>query len=121
MTQLSEYDRGYKIHKLALLNNRSHSGSSLSEDQKRILIKSKRIVLIFSEKFLKYEWSNKTFREFMKRVYLTDKDTVLVAVNLGGMKNEKINVIFKELSIRNVKTTDNIQVYTYNAHQYVSI
>ena len=116
MTQLSEFDRGYKIHKLNL-NNQSNIGKSLSEEQKRILCKSKRIVLMFSEKFTKDEWSDKQFRDFIKKIYLTDRSCILVPVNLGSMTSERIKVMFTELTSRNIKTNDINQLYAYKSRK----
>jgi len=116
MTQLSEFDRGYKIHKLNL-NNQSNIGKSLSEEQKRILCKSKRIVLMFSEKFTKDEWSDKQFRDFVKKIYLTDRSCILVPVNLGSMTSERIKVMFTELTSRNIKTNDINQLYAYKSRK----
>jgi len=121
MTQLSQYDRGFKIHKLKLgTSSRAHQSLitySLGEEQKRILTKSKRIILMLSEKFLKNEWSNRNFREFIKRVYLTEKETILVFINLGSMSNEKTEVLIKEIKNRNVKTSDNTPVYIHEHHE----
>ncbi len=70
-----------------------------------------------SESFLKNEWSNKSFREYIKRIYLTDRDTVLVFVNLASVTNEKMSVLIKEMKHRNVKTNDSAQVYAYESHE----
>ena len=119
MTQLSQFDRGYKIHKLGMLSHRQSNHYVISEDQKRIIARSKRIVLMFSEKFLKYEWTNKTFGEYVKRIYVTDENCVIVAVNLGSMTNEKMKLIVQELSNRNIKTNDINQIYSYQEQRYV--
>ena len=115
MTQLSEFDRGYKIHKLSL-HGHSCMGPTLSDEQKQILCKSKRIVMMFSEKFTKNEWSDKQFREFMKKIYSMD-NCVLVAINLGSMTDDKIKTMFKELTTRNIKTNDINQIYAYKTRQ----
>lgn len=73
---------------------------------------------MFSDKFLKNEWSNKSFRDYIKRVYITDDDCVIVAVNLGSMTNEKMKLVVQELSNRNIKTNDNNQIYSYQEQRF---
>ena len=96
MPSLSSYDRGYKIHKLSLYHR---SQSPLSEENQGILLLSKRIILMFSEKFIREEWNNKNFRELSGNIYRCDKFCLILAICLGEISNEKITKVIKELSL----------------------
>ena len=89
MTQLSQYDRGYKIHKLNL--------PSFTEEHAKILRKSKRIVLMCSEAFLRQEWSSKKFCHLIKEIYFQDASCILVAVDLRPLMDHALENALGEL------------------------
>lgn len=101
MTQFSVYDPGYKIHKLNLYQRLNFH---LSETSKRVLNSSKRIVLIFSEKFLNNEWNNKTFHDYIKQIASTDKACIIVPINLGELSEPRMNSILNEFNARKIDT-----------------
>ena len=53
---MSQFENNYRIHKLSLYNR---SSDKISRENEKVLRSSKRIILIFSRKFLKEEWSNR--------------------------------------------------------------
>ena len=100
MPRLAKFNRGYKTHKLCMfrsMGERSVAAVALSDESKRILALSKRVVLMFSDSFLKYEWSNKSFRECVQRIYKQDKYGVIVAVNLGRLSTRKLQIAVDSL------------------------
>jgi hypothetical protein len=97
MPQLTEFDRGYKIHKLMLYQRLNFH---LSETCKRVLTSSKRVLLVFSEKFLNEEWNNKIFHEFIKHLYQTDLKCIIIIVNLSNINEYKSKLALNELKIK---------------------
>jgi len=98
MPQLTEFDRGYKIHKLMLYQRLNFH---LSETCKRVLTSSKRVLLVFSEKFLNEEWNNKIFHEFIKHnLYETDLNCIIIIVNLSNINEYKSKLALNELKLK---------------------
>lgn len=96
LPQLSQYDRGYKIHKLSLYHRLNFH---LSETTKRVLNSSKRIVLIFSEKFFNHEWNNRIFHEYIRKIHENDSLCIVVIINLGSISEEKMNSVLNEFKL----------------------
>lgn len=83
----SEYDRGYRIHKIKIDPN-----SQFVKDQVEILKKSRRIVILFSEKFLAEEWKNNhSFKETLKELCQTDSNLILVPVFVDMFTKEEVD------------------------------
>jgi hypothetical protein len=83
----SDYDRGYKIHKTKIDPN-----SQLAKDQAEILKRSRRIVILFSEKFLAEEWKNNiSFKESLKELCHTDSNLILVPVFIDMFTKEEVD------------------------------
>lgn len=97
MSKFSEYDPGFKTHSLILYQRLNYH---LSETSKRVLNSSKRIVLIFSEKFLNNEWNNKTFRDYIKNIAFADKSCIIVPINQDGLSEYRMNLILDELNAK---------------------
>jgi len=117
MPQLTEFDRGYKIHKLMLYQRLNFH---LSETCKRVLSSSKRILLVFSEKFLNEEWNNKIFHDFIKHIYQTDLTCILIIVNLSNINEYKSKIALNEIKSKNVNNIKKQQQVKQNHETCIS-
>jgi hypothetical protein len=93
---LSQFEHNYKIHKLSLYNR---SVDKISRENEKVLRSSKRIILIFSRKFLKEEWSNKSFRNVLRDINMdkNNKHCVIIAVNVGALSQKEIDYYLRYL------------------------
>ena len=94
--QMSQFENNYKIHKLSLYHR---STDKISRENEKILHSSKRIILIFSRKFLKEEWANKSFRNVLRNVCINDEFCVIVAINVGALTQKEIDYQLRYLEI----------------------
>jgi hypothetical protein len=94
LPQLSQFENNFKIHKLSLYHR---SNDKISRENERILRGSKRIILIFSEKFLREEWANKNFRNVLRDICQNDKLCVIICINVGEFRQKKIDQYLLDL------------------------
>jgi hypothetical protein len=95
---MSQFVNNYKIHKLSLFNR---STDKISRENEKVLRSSKRIILIFSRKFLKEEWSNKSFRNVLRDICMDEnnKNFVLIVVNVGALPQTEIDYYLRYLDM----------------------
>ncbi len=98
MPCLSQFENNYKIHKLSLYNR---SSDKISRENEKVLRSSKRIILIFSRKFLKEEWSNNSFRNVLRDICIdkNNKYCVLIVVNVGALTQSDIDYHLRYLEM----------------------
>ena len=94
LPQLSQFENNFKIHKLSLYHR---SSDKISSGNEKILRGSKRIILIFSKKFLEEEWANKSFRNVLRDICQNDKLCVIICVNVGEFRQKKIDQYLLDL------------------------
>jgi hypothetical protein len=94
MPQFAHFDRGYRVHKMGLY---SRFDAGLSKEREHILRSSKRVLLIFSSKFLKEEWHNKYLRYLLNEICLSDRNCIIVCINIGELSEKKLNKVSSQL------------------------
>lgn len=76
---------GYKSKAIKLQS----SNPILSEDQIELIRQSRRVVLVFTRKFLENEWKNKQLHELLRNIYFNDVNCVIVALVIGDINKEE--------------------------------
>jgi hypothetical protein len=94
LPQLSQFENNFKIHKLSLYHR---SSDKISRENEKILRGSKRIILVFSKKFLEEEWANKSFRNVLRDICQNDKLCVIICINVGEFRQKKIDQYLLDL------------------------
>ncbi|CAF0833054.1 unnamed protein product [Brachionus calyciflorus] len=77
ITPLTHQQNNFKIHKLSVP---SRSGEKQNKEIENYLRKSKRIVLIFTQSFIKEDFRNKFFTNFLRNMK-DDVNCVIIAIN----------------------------------------
>ena len=95
MPQISRFSRGFKLHKLSLYHR---SFKPLSKEKENILRSSKRIILMFTRRFIDEEWNNKYFRDLLRKICTRDPFCVLVAINVN-VPDYRIRRLLNDLQI----------------------
>jgi hypothetical protein len=94
MPQFAHFDRGYRLHKMGLY---SRFDAGLSKEREHILRSSKRVLLIFSSKFLKEEWRNKYLRYLLNEICLGDPNCIIICINSGELNENRLKKVTSQL------------------------
>ena len=81
MPQLARCSRGYKFHKLNF--NLRANNKQLNKENEHILRSSKRIIVLFTRRFVEQEWKNRHLRELLRRICIDDPYCILICVNFN--------------------------------------
>ena len=83
MSRISEFGRGFKLNKITINQQKP---SELGKEFEQ----SKRIVLIFSNRFLDREWKNKRFQDLLVSACINDPHSVLIAINNSNLPDKTL-------------------------------
>lgn len=83
---LKSFKKPYKIH---LLTSYHKSFEKIDNEQFEKLSTSKRIILIFSDNFIREEWKSFSFKNTLSNICANDRQCVIMPINTGKINDEQ--------------------------------
>ena len=90
---ISDMKLGYKLNKFSI-NDRK------SKEIEKDLALSKRVVIIFTNRFRDFEWENKRFKEILIKASINDPHSVLIVINRSNLTDQTVKSLFFNLQLQ---------------------
>ena len=78
-------------YKLSSVKVSSATNPALTAEQSELVRQARRVVIVFTKKFLSEGWKNTELHSLLKDIYANDAYCILIAINVGEVSQEDVN------------------------------